>query len=199
MERLATTVTTVFNLEMACTDEMLGIALRLRPHQVTLVPERREEITTEGGLDVLREKDRIEAGVARLNAAGIRTSLFVGPDRKTIEASRAVGAAAVELHTGAYAHASTHLGDLRDAAAYGASIGLAVHAGHGLTTANVRPRRSDPGDRGAEHRTLGHQPAQSSSVWPTRFASFALRWTPPEQLSSLLALGAGKSDHSEHG
>ncbi len=92
VERLAKTVSTVFNLEMACTDEMIGIALRLRPHQVTLVPERREEITTEGGLDVLREKDRIEAGVARLNAAGIRTSLFVAPDRRTIEASRAVGA-----------------------------------------------------------------------------------------------------------
>ncbi len=153
VERLAKTVSTVFNLEMACTDEMIDIALRLRPHQVTLVPERREEITTEGGLDVLREKDRIEAGVARLNAAGIRTSLFVGPDRKTIEASRAVGAVAVELHTGAYAHASAHLGDLRDAAAYGASIGLAVHAGHGLTTANVGPVAAIPE---IEELNIGH-------------------------------------------
>jgi pyridoxine 5-phosphate synthase len=153
VERLAKTVSTVFNLEMACTDEMIGIALRLRPHQVTLVPERREEITTEGGLDVLREEDRIEAGVARLNAAGIRTSLFVAPDRPTIEASRAVGAAAVELHTGAYAHGPDHLRDLRDAASYGASIGLAVHAGHGLTTANVGPVAAIPE---IEELNIGH-------------------------------------------
>jgi pyridoxine 5-phosphate synthase len=153
VERLATTVSTVFNLEMACTDEMIGIALRLRPHQVTLVPERREEITTEGGLDVLREKDRIEAGVARLNAARIRTSLFVAPDRPTIEASRAIAAAAVELHTGAYAHGSGHLRDLRDAASYGASIGLAVHAGHGLTTANVGPVAAIPE---IEELNIGH-------------------------------------------
>ena len=153
IERLATTVSTVFNLEMACTDEMLAIALRLRPHQVTLVPERREEITTEGGLDVLREKDRIAAGVSRLNAAGIRTSLFIAPDRETIAASRVVGAAAVELHTGAYARASAHLRDLRDAASYGASIGLAVHAGHGLTTANVGPIAAIPE---IEELNIGH-------------------------------------------
>jgi pyridoxine 5-phosphate synthase len=156
VERLATTVSTVFNLEMACTDEMLGIALRLRPDQVTLVPERREEVTTEGGLDVLREKDRIAAGVARLNAAGIRTSLFVGPDRATIDASRAVGAVAVELHTGAYAHAAddpAKLRDLRDASAHGASIGLAVHAGHGLTTANVGPVAAIPA---IEELNIGH-------------------------------------------
>src|ERR1051326_1163943 len=101
VDRLATSITSVFNLEMACTDEMLGIALRLRPHQVTLVPERREEITTEGGLDVVREKDRIAAGVGRLNAAGIRTSLFITPDKAAVDASRAAGAAAIELHTGA--------------------------------------------------------------------------------------------------
>jgi len=153
IERLATTVSTVVNLEMACTDEMLAIALRLRPHQVTLVPERREEITTEGGLDVLREKDRIAAGVSRLNAAGIRTSLFIAPDRETIDASRVVGAAAVELHTGAYARASAHLRDLRDAASYGASIGLAVHAGHGLTTANVGPIAAIPE---IEELNIGH-------------------------------------------
>lgn len=156
VDRLATTVKTVFNLEMACTDEMLAIASRLRPHQVTLVPERREEITTEGGLDVVREKDRIGAGVAHLNAAGIRTSLFITPERAAIEASRAVGAAAVELHTGAYAHAPddpAKLRALRDAAGYGASIGLAVHAGHGLTTANVRPVAAIPE---IEELNIGH-------------------------------------------
>jgi len=142
VERLATTVRTVLNLEMACTDEMLAIAVRLRPHQVTLVPERREEITTEGGLDVARDPTRIAEGIACLNAAGIRTSLFIGPDRDAVERSRALGAVAIELHTGQYAHAPTDrgtLGALRDAARVGAELGLAVHAGHGLTVANVAP------------------------------------------------------------
>src|SRR3954470_20414961 len=84
IERLATSVTTVLNFEMACTDEMLFIAERIRPHQVTLVPERREEITTEGGLDVSRDEGRIADGIARLNAAGLRTSLFIGPDLHAI-------------------------------------------------------------------------------------------------------------------
>ena len=156
IERLATTVSTVFNLEMACTDEMLALAERLRPKQVTLVPERREEVTTEGGLDVLRERARIADGVARLNAAGIRTSLFIGPDRPTVEASRAIGAAAIELHTGQYAHHSTDpatLAALRDASRYGASIGLAVHAGHGLTVDNVTPVAAIPE---IEELNIGH-------------------------------------------
>jgi len=142
IERLATSVTTVLNLEMACTDEMLAIAERLRPHQVTLVPERREEITTEGGLDIARDPTRIAAGVARLNAAGIRTSLFISPELNAVTRSRDVGAAAIELHTGAYSHApddAATLRALRDASRHGASIGLAVHAGHGLTVQNVGP------------------------------------------------------------
>jgi len=154
--RLATSVTTVFNPEMACTDEMLAIAERLRPHQVTLVPERREEITTEGGLDVRREQDRIAAGETRLNAAGIRTSLFITSDRATVDACRVAGAAAIELHTGAYSHAPedpARLRDLRDATTHGASIGLAVHAGHGLTTANVGPVAGIPE---IEELNIGH-------------------------------------------
>jgi pyridoxine 5-phosphate synthase len=138
--RLGTSVRTVLNLEMACTDEMLGIATRLRPHQVTLVPERREEITTEGGLDVSRDPARIRDGVARLNAAGIRTSLFIAPDPETIELSKAIGAAAIELHTGQYAHAPgdpVTIAALRESARVGAVLGLAVHAGHGLDVANV--------------------------------------------------------------
>ena len=140
--RLATVVTTVLNLEMACTDEMLALAERLRPHQVTLVPERREEITTEGGLDVAHDPARIEAGLARLNAAGIRTSLFIAPEAAAVERSKALGAAAIELHTGQYAHAAADprtLQALRSAARLGAEVGLAVHAGHGLTVANVKP------------------------------------------------------------
>lgn len=156
IERLATSIRTVFNLEMACTPEMLALAERLRPHQVTLVPERREEITTEGGLDVSRDVRRIADGVARLNAAGIRTSLFIGPDRAAIDRSRDVGAAAIELHTGQYAHAPTDpatLRALRDAAAHGASIGLSVHAGHGLTVENVRPVAAIPE---IEELNIGH-------------------------------------------
>jgi pyridoxine 5-phosphate synthase len=154
--RLATSVKTVLNLEMACTPEMLDIALRLRPHQVTLVPERREEITTEGGLDVSHDHGRIRDGLARLNEAGIRTSLFIGPDLATVERSRELGAAAIELHTGQYAHHSADpatLRALRDASALGASVGLAVHAGHGLTVQNVGPVAAIPE---VEELNIGH-------------------------------------------
>ncbi|HEX6052492.1 MAG TPA: pyridoxine 5'-phosphate synthase [Gemmatimonadaceae bacterium] len=140
IRRLATSIRTVLNLEMACTDEMLGIATRLRPHQVTLVPERREEITTEGGLDVGRDTPRLRDGITRLNAAGIRTSLFIAPDPAAIEQSKAIGAAAVELHTGQYAHAPhdpVTIGALRESARVASVLGLAVHAGHGLDVANV--------------------------------------------------------------
>src|SRR4051812_22058898 len=138
--RLATAVTTVLNLEMACTDEMLAIATRLRPHQVTLVPEKREEITTEGGLDVTHDTQRIADGLARLNGVGIRTSLFIAPDTDAVRLSHELGAAAIELHTGQYAHAPRDrvtLDALRESARRGAALGLAVHAGHGLTVDNV--------------------------------------------------------------
>jgi pyridoxine 5-phosphate synthase len=119
---------------------LIAIALRLQPHLVTLVPERREEITTEGGLDVGRETARIRAGLARLNDAGIRTSLFVAPDEPVVQLSRDIGAVAIELHTGTYSHHPGNPSPLRAlerAAALGKRLGLAVHAGHGLTTANV--------------------------------------------------------------
>ena len=156
IERLATSVTTVLNLEMACTDEMLAIAERIRPHQVTLVPERREEITTEGGLDVSRDDGRIADGLERLNALGLRTSLFIGPDLHAIDRSRALGALAIELHTGAYANAGgdpTALRALREGARHGADIGLAVHAGHGLTVGNVTPVAAIPE---IEELNIGH-------------------------------------------
>lgn len=142
VERIAREARTVFNLEMACTEAMIGIALRLRPHQVTLVPERREELTTEGGLDVGREAASIRDGLARLNGAGIRTSLFIAPDERVVQLSRDVGAVAIELHTGTYCHHpddSSTLRALERAAALGRRLGLAVHAGHGLTTGNVGP------------------------------------------------------------
>lgn len=156
IERLATTVTTVLNLEMACTDEMLDIATRLRPHQVTLVPERREEITTEGGLDVSRDPERIRRGVARLNDAGIRTSLFIAPRTDDVDRSHDLGAVAVELHTGQYSHCPNDpqmLTALQSAARLGADLGMAVHAGHGLTVANVFPVAAIPE---IEELNIGH-------------------------------------------
>ena len=156
IERLARGVRTVLNLEMACTEEMLDLAERLRPHQVTLVPERRQEITTEGGLDVSHDHGRIKDGLARLATAGIRTSLFIAPDRVSVERSKELGAAAIELHTGQYAHGPSDPGPiaaLRDAAALGAQIGLAVHAGHGLTVGNVGPVAAIPE---VEELNIGH-------------------------------------------
>ena len=140
IDAIAAAVTTVFNLEIACTAEMLALAERLQPHQVTLVPERREEVTTEGGLALVPATPLLRTALERLRSAGIRSSLFIDPDRDSVTRSRDLGADAVELHTGRYAHAAGHgpaLDALRDAAALGASLDLAVHAGHGLTTENV--------------------------------------------------------------
>ena len=140
VEGMLRTLRKPFNLEMACTDEMLGIAERWKPHQVTLVPEKREEITTEGGLDVTREPELLSAAIARLKRAGIRTSLFVDPVPMVIERSAWLGVDAIELHTGTYARHpddARTIGALRDGARQAASLRLAVHAGHGLTVKNV--------------------------------------------------------------
>ena len=125
------------NLEMAVTDEMLDIALRHRPHAACLVPERREEVTTEGGLAVAGHEARIEPVVRRLAAAGMRVSLFVEPSADQIAAAHAVGAQVVELHTGRYCHLggddrTVEFARLESAAAQAADLGLEVHAGHGL-------------------------------------------------------------------
>jgi pyridoxine 5-phosphate synthase len=156
VERLRTGIRTVFNLEMACTDEMLRVAERLRPHQATLVPEKREEITTEGGLDVGRDVKRLAAGIARLNAAGIRTSLFIDPDEDAIRRSHDLGARAIELHTGTYANRPgdrAPLAALASGAEVAAALGLAVHAGHGLTVGNVGPVAALPA---VEELNIGH-------------------------------------------
>ncbi|MEO8620848.1 MAG: pyridoxine 5'-phosphate synthase [bacterium] len=142
IDAIAAAVSTVFNLEIAGTDEMIALAERLRPYQVTIVPERREEVTTEGGLNVAADPPRLARSLERLRNAGIRTSLFIDADRESVTRSRDLGADSSELHTGRYAHASSDpatLAALRDGAALGASLGLAVHAGHGLTTSNVGP------------------------------------------------------------
>ena len=156
VERLARDVRTVLNLEIARTDEMVAIALRLRPHQVTLVPERRQEVTTEGGLDLAHEPAAMRDALRRLRDAGIRTSLFIAPDRDAVQRSRDAGADAIELHTGTYAHHAddeSPIAALRDASALGASLGLSVHAGHGLTVGNVAPVARIPE---CEELNIGH-------------------------------------------
>jgi len=140
--RLKTTVRTVLNLEMACTTEMVGIASRLRPYQVTFVPERREEVTTEGGLDVTRDPKALRSAIEQLAAIEVRTSLFIDPDVDAVSRSRDLGAVAIELHTGRYAHHPNEPAALRaleEAGRHGHKLGLAIHAGHGLTTHNVAP------------------------------------------------------------
>jgi pyridoxine 5-phosphate synthase len=142
IEQLATRVRTVLNLEIANTREMLEIALRIVPYQVTLVPERREEVTTEGGLDVVGLHAALVEPLQRLKAAGIRAALFIDADAAAIEASASLQADAIELHTGRYAHHRGEAGPLdalRRGAALGASLRLRVHAGHGLTVGNVGP------------------------------------------------------------
>jgi pyridoxine 5-phosphate synthase len=141
--RLSQTLTIPLNLEMAATDEMLNIALKARPHAACIVPEKREERTTEGGIDTAGQHNRLKPIVTALGGAHIRVSMFIEPDRRQLDASKALGAPVVELHTGAYAHASgaareAELEKIRVAAAYGESLGLEVHAGHGLTYDNVK-------------------------------------------------------------
>jgi len=146
VELLMRTARTVVNLELAAASDVLALAEEWRPHQATLVPERREEVTTEGGIELHSEAARRWVGEAarRLKEAGIRTSLFIDPDADAVRASADLGADAVELHTGEYANTrgaerQEQLGRLRRAAALGRSVGLAVHAGHGLTYENVTP------------------------------------------------------------
>ena len=156
IERLKRSVRTYFNLEMACVAEMLEIARKLKPEQVTLVPERREEITTEGGLDIATDPRRIRNAIDALTEAGIRVSLFIDPTRAAVEQSKKLRVPAVELHTGSYSHhpESEHtIAALRDAAQRGADLGLAVHAGHGLTVHNVGPVSSIPE---IEELNIGH-------------------------------------------
>ncbi|EKN00256.1 MULTISPECIES: pyridoxine 5'-phosphate synthase [unclassified Acidocella] len=128
------------NFEMAATNEMVAIATRLKPHGCCIVPERRAEITTEGGLDVFNQREALRPAIARLKDAGIRVSLFVDPDEAQIHAAAEVGAQVVELHTGAYANGKLgELDRLREAATLSTKAGLECHAGHGLTFANVSP------------------------------------------------------------
>jgi pyridoxine 5-phosphate synthase len=145
VELMQRSLLTRVNLEMAVTDPMLALAGRVRPADCCLVPEKREELTTEGGLDIVSQRDRIADACAALAGCGIRVSLFIDPDDRQIEASAATGAPVVELHTGAYADAPTpqrraeELQRIRHASAHASALGLTVHAGHGLNYHNVEP------------------------------------------------------------
>jgi pyridoxine 5-phosphate synthase len=155
VERLRAAVRTVLNLELATAEEIVSFAERLKPEQATLVPERREEVTTEGGLDCERQAARIAEVLDRLKHAGIRTSLFITPD--SVAAAARLAPDAVELHTGRYAHerrgGGTALDELKAAAALARKLGLAVHAGHGLTYRNVQPVAAIPD---IEELNIGH-------------------------------------------
>jgi len=149
VRRLRASISTLLNLEMGATDEMIGIAEQIRPDVITLVPERREERTTEGGLDVVGQRAPIEAAIAMARRAGIKVSLFINPDPSVVDAAAEIGAAQVELHTGEYcqatepgmtkASAAVELGRIALAARRGKERGLDVAAGHGLTRHNVGP------------------------------------------------------------
>jgi pyridoxine 5-phosphate synthase len=149
IERLSREIDLPLNLEMAPTDEMLQIALKHRPHAACIVPEKREERTTEGGIDAVGQHNRLAPIVRALSSANIRVSLFIEADKRQLDAAKVLGAPVVELHTGAYcdstgAEHENHLRAIREAAHYGASIGLEIHAGHGLTYENVAPIAAIP-------------------------------------------------------
>lgn len=145
VELLRGMLQTRMNLECAVTDEMIENAVRIKPHDICLVPERREELTTEGGLDVVKHFDAVKRATERCLDAGIRVSLFIDPDHKQLDAAKAIGAPVVELHTGKYADADSvpqrehELERIQRAAAHGHSLGLQVNAGHGLHYHNVQP------------------------------------------------------------
>ncbi len=149
LDRLIGSISLPLNLEIAATDEMLAIALRHRPHAACIVPERRAERTTEGGLDAAGQHNVLAPIVTRLREAGCRVSLFIAPEARQLDAAAQLGVPVVELHTGPYAHATgdavdVELDRLRAAAAYGVSLGLEIHAGHGLTFDNVAPVAAIP-------------------------------------------------------
>ena len=148
IEGLMETLNLPLNFEMAATEEMQAIALRHKPHAVCIVPEKREERTTEGGLEVAREENRLAHFIAPLREAGCRVSIFIAADRRQIEAANRIGAEVIELHTGAYCDAHNEgdfetrdreLAALREMSAFGHSLGLEVHAGHGLAYDTVQP------------------------------------------------------------
>ena len=156
---LRDTVNVRLNMECACVSEMLDISCRLVPHQVCLVPEKREEVTTEGGLDVIANRNRIEDAIKQLHDSGIVVSLFIDPAEDQIQLANEIGADAIELHTGSYAEATpgtqstAQVQLLTESCQLGGELGLQIHAGHGLTYSNVVPIAKIPG---MEELNIGH-------------------------------------------
>jgi pyridoxine 5-phosphate synthase len=170
---LARSVRTVLNLELGANAEIVRLAAKIKPFQATLVPEKRREITTEGGLALRRGDRRLQGAIARLKNAGIRVSLFIDPSLRIIDIAQALGVPAIEMHTGRYANASKPtasnelrrtkaLNELRTAAAHAKAIGLAVHAGHGLTYQNVQPVAAIPE---IEELNIGHSIVSNAVFW----------------------------------
>tara|TARA_Y100001968_G_C19380851_1_gene730252 strand:- start:65 stop:805 length:741 start_codon:yes stop_codon:yes gene_type:complete len=158
LKLLRETVRSKLNLEMAATDEMLKIALKIKPDMVTLVPEKREEITTEGGLDVISKSDHLNNFIQVLTSNEIPVSLFIDPIREQIESSKSINATWIELHTGTYASASLkdqsiEISKIKEATSYAQHLGLRVNAGHGLTYQNVEPIAAITG---IEELNIGH-------------------------------------------
>jgi pyridoxine 5-phosphate synthase len=180
----------VLNLELATSPDVLAIACRIRPYQATLVPERREEITTEGGLDLSRPNPRMRETIRRLEEVGARVSLFIDPDRRTLDAAKDLGVPAVELHTGRYAHtwreSGAALDELRSAARHAADMGLFVHAGHGLTYLNVAPVAGIPE---IEELNIGHSVVSRAVMVGVREAVLEMR----------KAMGGRESRVTSHG
>jgi len=166
VKALAETVHTVLNLELGAHQKIVKFAARLKPFQATLVPEQRQEITTEGGLALRQGDRRLKGAIDKLQRAGIRVSLFIDPALKTIDMARALGVPAIELHTGRYAHTwrkgDAALKELQRAATHAQQLGLAVHAGHGLTYDNVQPVARIPE---IEELNIGHSIVSNAVFW----------------------------------
>jgi pyridoxine 5-phosphate synthase len=166
VKALAESVRTVLNLELGAHDEIVKLATRIKPFQATLVPEKRQEITTEGGLALRQGDRRVKGAIDKLQRAGIRVSLFIDPSLKTIDMASKLGVPAIELHTGRYARTwrkgDAALEELQRAATHAKQIGLAVHAGHGLTYANVRPVAAIPE---IEELNIGHSIISNAVFW----------------------------------
>jgi len=166
VKALAESVRTVLNLELGAHDEIVKLATRIKPFQATLVPEKRQEITTEGGLALRQGDRRVKGAIDKLQRAGIRVSLFIDPSLRTIDMASKLGVPAIELHTGRYARTwrkgDAALEELQRAATHAKQIGLAVHAGHGLTYANVRPVAAIPE---IEELNIGHSIISNAVFW----------------------------------
>jgi pyridoxine 5-phosphate synthase len=175
IDRLAASVR-VLNMELATSADVVAVACRIRPYQATIVPERREEVTTEGGLDLSHPNPRLRETIRQLERAGIRISLFIDPDLYALDAAKDLGVPAVELHTGRYAHSwrqnDRAVDELRAAARHAADMGLFVHAGHGLTYANVTPVAAIPD---IEELNIGHSVVSRAVMVGIRAAVMEMR------------------------